>query len=90
MKEANAPEAEVDLDSLDFLSAEKDTAMDGAEEDSDLLSDDDEAATKLDLAYAYQKMGDLDGAKEILEEVIKEGNDAQVSEAKNLIEALEK
>ena len=53
------------------------------------LPDDDEAATKLDLAYAYQKMGDVDGAKEILEEVLKEGNDAQVSEAKNLIAALQ-
>ena len=88
-EEAAAPDSEVEMGDLDFLSKDEDSAIDGAEQDSDLLSDDDEAATKLDLAYAYQKMGDVDGAKEILEEVLKEGNDAQVSEAKNLIEALQ-
>ncbi|MBT8147564.1 MAG: hypothetical protein KJN90_11975 [Gammaproteobacteria bacterium] len=86
--EAGNPEAEVELSNLDFLTTENDS-VNGADQDSDLLSDDDEAATKLDLAYAYQKMGDVNGAKEILEEVLKEGNDAQVSEAKNLIEALQ-
>jgi pilus assembly protein FimV len=89
-EEAATPEMEVELGDLDFLTAETDSTFDDGELESELLPNDDEAATKLDLAYAYQKMGDFDGAKEILEEVMKEGNDAQVSEAKILIETLER
>jgi pilus assembly protein FimV len=48
----------------------------------------DDAATKLDLAKAYQDMGDKEGAKELLQEVLKEGSDAQKSEAKNLLSAI--
>jgi pilus assembly protein FimV len=57
-------------------------------EEVEMLSDDDEAATKLELAYAYQKMGDLDGAKEILREVISEGTDERADEARNLLETI--
>ncbi len=89
-EEAAAPDTAIELDNLDFLSADDDSAVDGADEEIEFLSDDDEAATKLDLAYAYQKMGDVNGAKEILEEVINEGNDAQVNEARTLIAALGK
>ena len=48
----------------------------------------DDAATKLDLAKAYQDMGDKEGAKELLQEVIKEGNDAQKSEAQKLLSSI--
>lgn len=48
----------------------------------------DEAETKLDLASAYIDMGDPDGAKSILEEVLKEGNDEQQSRAKTLLDGL--
>ncbi|HEX4299581.1 MAG TPA: FimV/HubP family polar landmark protein [Gammaproteobacteria bacterium] len=44
-----------------------------------------EIGTKLDLARAYIDMGDPDGAKSILEEVIAEGNAQQKSEAQELI-----
>jgi pilus assembly protein FimV len=44
--------------------------------------------TKFDLAKAYQEMGDKDGAKEILQEVIKEGDTEQQSQAKKLLETL--
>ena len=50
------------------------------------ITDRDESSTKLDLAVAYEAMGDLDGAREILEEVIAEGNDTQIAEAKKLLE----
>ena len=40
-----------------------------------------DAATKLDLAKAYQEMGDVDGAREILQEVIQEGDESQKKEA---------
>jgi pilus assembly protein FimV len=44
--------------------------------------------TKFDLAKAYQEMGDKDGAREILQEVIKEGDTGQQGEAKKLLDAL--
>jgi pilus assembly protein FimV len=47
-----------------------------------------DAATKLDLAKAYQEMGDTDGAREILQEVLHEGDDQQKSEARNLLAKL--
>ncbi len=42
--------------------------------------------TKFDLAKAYQEMGDKDGAKEILQEVIKEGDAEQKAQAKALLD----
>jgi pilus assembly protein FimV len=47
-----------------------------------------DAATKLDLAKAYQEMGDVDGAREILQEVLHEGDDQQKSEAQSLLAKL--
>ena len=44
--------------------------------------------TKFDLAKAYQEMGDKDSAREILKEVIAEGDAQQQAEAKSLLEAL--
>jgi pilus assembly protein FimV len=47
-----------------------------------------EVATKLDLAKAYQEMGDKDGARELLNEVLKEGDDAQKQQAQTILAAL--
>jgi pilus assembly protein FimV len=44
----------------------------------------DETATKLDLAKAYIDMGDSEGARSILDEVIQEGNDSQKQQARDL------
>lgn len=44
--------------------------------------------TKFDLAKAYQEMGDKDGAKEILQEVIKEGDAEQQAQAQALLGSL--
>jgi pilus assembly protein FimV len=44
----------------------------------------DETATKLDLAKAYIDMGDADGARSILDEVLAEGNEAQKTQARDL------
>ena len=44
----------------------------------------DETATKLDLAKAYIDMGDAEGARSILDEVMTEGNDNQKQQARNL------
>jgi pilus assembly protein FimV len=48
----------------------------------------DEVGTKLDLARAYVEMGDKEGAREILNEVLTEGNDKQRTDAKGMLGAL--
>jgi pilus assembly protein FimV len=47
-----------------------------------------EVGTKLDLARAYMDMGDPEGARSILEEVVLEGSASQKQEASRLIESL--
>ncbi|WP_085722984.1 FimV/HubP family polar landmark protein [Pseudomonas sp. R37(2017)] len=66
---------------------EADAALDG-DDDFDFLSGTDEAATKLDLAQAYIDMGDSDGARDILNEVVSEGNAEQKSEAREMLSRL--
>jgi len=47
-----------------------------------------EVATKLDLAKAYEDMGDKDGARELLNEVMKEGDTAQKGQAQQMLASL--
>ena len=47
-----------------------------------------EVGTKLDLARAYVDMGDPEGARSILKEVLNEGDESQQAEAQKLLEAL--
>ncbi len=54
-----------------------------------MLPDDvDEVATKLDLARAFIDMGDSEGARGSLKEVMSEGNDEQKAEAQSLLEQI--
>jgi len=48
----------------------------------------EEASTKLDLARAYLEMGDKEGAREILQEVVAEGGPDQQEDAKKLLATL--
>lgn len=57
----------------------------GDDDDFDFLGETDENATKLDLARAYIDMGDAEGARDILNEVLSEGSDEQQGEAKELL-----
>ncbi|UCJ14726.1 peptigoglycan-binding protein LysM [Pseudomonas sp. MM211] len=70
---------------LEPESHQADTSSLDDDEDFDFLSGTDETATKLDLARAYIDMGDSEGARDILDEVIAEGNDGQQQEARELI-----
>ncbi len=63
----------------------EDAALGGDEPEFDFLSGTDEVATKLDLAQAYIDMGDADGARDILSEVLTEGDEAQRGEAKEML-----
>ncbi|WP_024684431.1 FimV/HubP family polar landmark protein [Pseudomonas syringae] len=69
------------------FTAEDAAALDD-EPDFDFMSGTDEAATKLDLARAYIDMGDADGARDILDEVVTEGDDGQKSEAREMLSRL--
>ncbi len=57
--------------------------------DLDFLSDSDETGTKLDLARAYIDMGDQEGARDIIKEILSEGNDEQKTEAQGLLARIE-
>ena len=67
-----------------------DSSIDDEELDFDLSDFDsiDEAETKLDLAAAYSDMGDPEGARGILEEVLEQGTDEQKQRAQELLDAL--
>jgi pilus assembly protein FimV len=58
------------------------------EPEFDFLAGTDEAATKLDLARAYIEMGDADGARDILDEVVGEGDETQKTEAREMLARL--
>jgi len=90
-------EIEEDLDSTEVLEDDLDLSADFT--DSTLPSDDDDEdlviaaeangmSTKLDLARAYLDMGDEDGARQILEEVMAEGSQEHKSEAEVLLERI--
>ena len=81
------PQAAIDLDKLDLsFDPERSTFEDPTP--SVLDGQWHDAATKLDLAKAYQEMGDVEGAREILQEVLHEGDDQQKSEAQSLLAKL--
>jgi pilus assembly protein FimV len=76
-------------DSLEFETVAEPAGAESEAEsqvvDAGLLSDVDEVGTKLDLARAYIDMGDPEGARSILDEVMEEGNEAQKGEASELL-----
>jgi pilus assembly protein FimV len=81
---APAPAAqEFDLSSidLDLGSFNSDTAAAAPGSSEPLSALHMEMDTKLDLAVAYQEIGDKEGARELLDEVLRGGNDDQVAKA---------
>jgi len=69
---------------MDFSTADTSDSSD-ASISLDSMGGGDEVGTKLDLARAYIDMGDPDGARSILDEVMEEGNDGQKNEAQQLM-----
>ena len=79
---------ELNLDEYNFddIAGEDDGANEsGTGDDEDDIG---EAGTKLDLARAYIDMGDPDGARGILEEVLSDGDEEQQQEARTLLDQL--
>lgn len=85
--EAKEPSAMAELD-LSNIDLNLDEPFAQTSSSSEEMTASTEAATKLDLARAYVEMGDVDGAREILEEVLKEGNSQQQADANQLLESL--
>lgn len=77
-------EVDFNLEDLEQDTAREDAAADQETEEG-ILDSGDEVGTKLDLARAYIDMGDPDSARNILEEVLEEGNPEQRNEAEDLV-----
>ncbi|WP_137169672.1 FimV/HubP family polar landmark protein [Marinomonas sp. FW-1] len=82
-------EEEMEVPSFGEAEAAQDEEVSDEEEEFDFFdASGDEAATKLDLARAYMDMGDEEGARVILEDVIDSGNEKQIAEAQNMMERM--
>ena len=86
--EESSEQANGDLD-LDLRAdfGGNDLASSGDEE-LVIADDSSDLSTKMDLARAYLDMGDEDGARQILEEIIAEGSDELTAEARTLLERI--
>ncbi|WP_254785817.1 MULTISPECIES: FimV/HubP family polar landmark protein [unclassified Janthinobacterium] len=83
--ESIPPAQEFDLSGIDLDLNDGKTASAGVEDPLSAIHM--EMDTKLDLAIAYQEIGDKEGARELIDEVIKGGSDEQVKKA-NTMKAL--
>ncbi|MBX9894718.1 MAG: fimbrial protein FimV [Nitrosomonas sp.] len=87
----SAPEIPaVDLADIN-LDLEEPNQAESVEQAADLETNSEqwqEVETKLDLAKAYQEMDDKEGAREMLEEVIRDGDAKQIKIAKKMLKSL--
>ena len=93
--DASAEDIDASIDStldevLDDVSTDinEDGLIEIGDHEPDLLNSVDEVGTKLDLARAYIDMGDPEGARSILDEVLLEGNPDQISQAHELLDQI--
>ncbi len=84
-EEPNLADTDLEMDDLipaiDDLTPTVDDQPEAEEDDTH----NQEAETKIDLAKAYLEMEDREGAKEILEEVLQEGNTQQKQKAEEIL-----
>ncbi|MDA1299282.1 MAG: hypothetical protein O2868_04290 [Proteobacteria bacterium] len=78
-----------DLDEANDLGLDDDLGELDLDEDLGELDLDEDAGSKLDLARAYLDMGDPDGARTLLNEVVSEGTEDDVKAANELLEKLD-
>ncbi|MGD2138887.1 MAG: FimV/HubP family polar landmark protein [Burkholderiales bacterium] len=89
VSEEEAENTSTDMPALDLSGISLD--LDGSTTQTSTSGKDEkwyEVQTKFDLAKAYQEMGDNDGAKEILQEVITEGDSEQKAAAESVLASL--
>ena len=75
----------LDAGTDDSADAGLDLNLDAADTADEDMGGSDEVGTKLDLAKAYIDMGDPEGARSILDEVMDEGSSTQKEEAQSLL-----
>lgn len=81
---------DLDLSNIDLDVAENASAGNLATEEITLsAAESPDVDTKLDLVTAYIDMGDSEGARELLEEVLKEGGPGQREKAQKLLDGLD-
>jgi pilus assembly protein FimV len=80
--EESLPEIDLSGISLDLDTGVDETSVSAADNESS------EVDTKLDLVTAYMDMGDNEGARELLEEVLKEGGEQQRAKAEEILKKL--
>ncbi|NLQ18920.1 pilus assembly protein FimV [Marinomonas sp. M1K-6] len=89
LAEAQDESDEMDVPAFGETEAAEDEEVSDDEEEFDFFdASGDEVATKLDLARAYMDMGDEEGARVILDDVIDSGNEKQIAEAQNMMERM--
>jgi pilus assembly protein FimV len=94
-KEKAAPPLSVSSsNALDFdfsgisLDINPSDSIDDSQSDNNDQSGNSEMGTKLDLAVAYQEIGDKEGARELLDEVLKGGTVEQIAKARAMLHKL--
>ena len=93
--DAPAPTAAKNESPLDFSGINLDLVTSPTSSTSEFVEpgladgDNPDVATKLELAQAYEEMGDREGARELLEEVVQEGSARQQDVARSKLAALD-
>ncbi len=77
-----------DVDSDDEVEDEDEYELDD-DDDSDQDDEDNDIETQLDLARAYVEMGDTEGTREIIAEIMETGSDQQREDAQKILDSLE-
>lgn len=86
---AEEPHSQMDFSGLSLDLDEAPIEAEAVSEEVEGVDDQwQQVSTKLDLAKAYIEMGDKEGAREILQEVIQEGDSQQQDDAKTLVSGL--
>lgn len=86
--EENSIEFDLSQDDEDLVTQEDDAITnetDSSDNDDVTGLNEEDAATKIDLAKAYMELGDDDAARDILQEIKDEGNRAQRDQAETLL-----
>lgn len=79
---------EVDLSGISLDMDASDESASAPDEVAESADESEEVNTKLDLVTAYMDMGDAEGARELLDEVLKEGGSKQRERAQELLNSL--
>ena len=88
--ESAVPAREIDLDDEAAVIDETfgGTMRDVHRDEAKMLDEDQSSATRIELAKAYLDIGDLDGARGMLEEVLIEGGPTAKAEAARILQEM--